>query len=156
MKPGLTIRFSALIVFLAVPGQFPTSTIKPFATPTSAFLAGAPVPSTTVPPRMTTSYSMAPRIGPPMDRRHLFRISAAAGLALGLLKARAAAPGPAMRALSEYMAAAAKSPLPRDVTEPAKHHLLDTLASMVSGSELPPGLAGARYVQASGGKGLAT
>jgi 2-methylcitrate dehydratase PrpD len=91
-----------------------------------------------------------------MNRRHLFRISAAGALALGLPKARAAAPGPVMAALSEYMASAAGRALPADIAEQAKHHLLDTLAAMISGSELPPGQAGLRHIQASGGKGMAT
>ena len=91
-----------------------------------------------------------------MNRRHLFRMSAAGALALGLPRAPAAAPGPVMSALSEFMAAAPKNPLPQDALEQARHHLLDTLASMISGSELAPGRSGLKYVQANGGKGAAT
>jgi len=61
-----------------------------------------------------------------------------------------------MRELSEYMSAAASRALPDDVIENAKHHILDTLAAMVSGSELPPGLAALRYAAARGFKGAAT
>ena len=61
-----------------------------------------------------------------------------------------------MTALSSYMSAAASRALPPDVEEQAKHHLLDTLASMVSGSELLPGKAALRYIRAHGGKGAAT
>jgi 2-methylcitrate dehydratase PrpD len=61
-----------------------------------------------------------------------------------------------MNTLSEYMAAAGNRLLPGDVVEHAKHHLLDTLASMISGSELPAGQAAERYVRAHGGKGTAT
>ena len=54
------------------------------------------------------------------------------------------------------MAAAGSRPLPDEATEHAKHHLLDTLASIVSGSELLPGQAAQRYIGAHGGKGVAT
>src|SRR3954453_17952827 len=88
-----------------------------------------------------------------MNRRQLFRISAAAALSASLPEVRAAAPGPVMTALSDYMASAAGRALPAEAAEQAKHHLLDTLASMVSGSELPPGQAGLRHVRANGGEG---
>ena len=61
-----------------------------------------------------------------------------------------------MSALSTYMSAAGTRALPAEVTEHAKHHLLDTLAAMISGSELLPGQAAQRYIRAHGGKGAAT
>ncbi len=61
-----------------------------------------------------------------------------------------------MSALSAYMSAAAARALPAEAEEHAKHHLLDTLASMVSGSELLPGQAAQRYLREHGGKGTAT
>jgi 2-methylcitrate dehydratase PrpD len=61
-----------------------------------------------------------------------------------------------MQTLSDYMAAAASRPLPDEAAEHAKHHLLDTLASIVSGSELLPGQAAQRYIGAHGGKGAAS
>ena len=61
-----------------------------------------------------------------------------------------------MQTLSDYMAAAGSRPLPDEATEHAKHHLLDTLASIISGSELLPGQAAQRYIGAHGGKGVAT
>jgi 2-methylcitrate dehydratase PrpD len=61
-----------------------------------------------------------------------------------------------MRQLSEYMAAAARRALPDDVTNNAKHHILDTLAAMISGSELRPGQAALRYATARAFKGGAT
>ncbi|HWO42576.1 MAG TPA: MmgE/PrpD family protein [Candidatus Eisenbacteria bacterium] len=64
--------------------------------------------------------------------------------------------GPEMSALSEYMSAAASQPLPAEAAEHAKHHLLDSLASMISGSELLPGQAALRFIGAHGGKGAAT
>ena len=78
---------------------------------------------------------------------------------LALPRARAAqpaGPGPVMSALSTYMSGAAGRALRAEVTEHAKHHILDTLASMISGSELPPGQAALRYARAHGGKGAAT
>jgi 2-methylcitrate dehydratase PrpD len=59
-------------------------------------------------------------------------------------------------ALCGYMAGAASAVLPPEVAEHAKHHLLDTLASMLSGSQLPPGEAALHYIRAHGGKGAAT
>jgi len=61
-----------------------------------------------------------------------------------------------MSALSAYMSAAGTRALPAEAAEQAKHHLLDTFASMISGSELAPGQAGLRYVRAHGGKGAGT
>jgi 2-methylcitrate dehydratase PrpD len=61
-----------------------------------------------------------------------------------------------MNVFSAYMAAAGTRALPAEVAEHAKHHLLDTLASMISGSELPPGQAAQRYIRAHGGTGAAT
>jgi 2-methylcitrate dehydratase PrpD len=61
-----------------------------------------------------------------------------------------------MNALSAYMSAAGTRALPAETTEHAKYHLLDTLASMISGSELPPGQAAQRYIREHGGKGATT
>jgi 2-methylcitrate dehydratase PrpD len=61
-----------------------------------------------------------------------------------------------MNALSTYMSAAGSRALPAEVAEHAKHHLLDTLASMISGSELLPGHAALRYIRTNGRKGAAT
>jgi 2-methylcitrate dehydratase PrpD len=62
-----------------------------------------------------------------------------------------------MGTLSSYMAAARSRALPDAVVEQAKYHLLDSLAAMVSGSELPPGQAAQRYIREnSGGGGVAT
>ena len=58
-----------------------------------------------------------------------------------------------MNALSTYMAAAATRALPEEVTEHAKYHLLDTIAAMISGSDLPPGQAAQRYIREHGGNG---
>src|ERR1700692_1761731 len=61
-----------------------------------------------------------------------------------------------MTALSTYMGAAGANPLPPNVAENAKHHLLDTFASMISGAQLGPGQAAQRYIRTYGGKGACT
>jgi len=63
---------------------------------------------------------------------------------------------PAMARLSAYMADARDRALPDEVTEKAKHHVLDTIASMVSGSELPPGRAAIQFARTYGGEKIAT
>src|SRR5687767_10157940 len=56
-----------------------------------------------------------------------------------------------MRALSAYIAAALAKPLPATVVEKTKHHILDTIAAMVSGSRLAPGKKAVGYVKTLGG-----
>jgi 2-methylcitrate dehydratase PrpD len=56
-----------------------------------------------------------------------------------------------MRRLSAYIAGARKTSLPAAVLERTKHHVLDTIAAMVSGSRLLPGRKGISYVKALGG-----
>lgn len=58
----------------------------------------------------------------------------------------AARPSP-MPALSAYIADALARPLPPEVQEKTKSHVLDTLAAMVSGSRLPPGEKAIAYAQ---------
>jgi 2-methylcitrate dehydratase PrpD len=83
-----------------------------------------------------------------------------AGSVLGMMPLRAlAAQGtvsPAMAKLSAYMSGAAARPLPDDVVETAKHHILDTFAAMVSGSGLPPARAAYSFAASYGGSGDAT
>src|SRR5258708_30765422 len=64
--------------------------------------------------------------------------------------------GPVMSVLSTYMRDARDRALPDDVIEKAKHHVLDTFAAMVSGSELAPGRAAIRFARAYGGAPIAT
>jgi 2-methylcitrate dehydratase PrpD len=95
-----------------------------------------------------------------MNRRNVLGMTATAAIGLTLSPARvfaqAAGPGPVMDALSAYMSAAATRALPADVMDHVKHHLLDTLAAMISGSELLPGQAALRYIGTHAGKGRAT
>src|SRR3984893_3225798 len=63
---------------------------------------------------------------------------------------------PVMAKLSTYMSEARDRELPDEVVEKAKHHILDTLAAMVSGSELTPGREAIRFARAYGGEKIAT
>jgi 2-methylcitrate dehydratase PrpD len=54
---------------------------------------------------------------------------------------------PVMSKLSAYMSEAGGRDLPPEVVEKAKHHILDTFAAMISGSDLPPARAAFRYAQ---------
>jgi 2-methylcitrate dehydratase PrpD len=58
---------------------------------------------------------------------------------------------PAMAKLSTYMAAARETELPEKVVQDAKFHILDTVAAMVSGSELPPGRDAIQFARTYGG-----
>src|SRR5438046_7776047 len=58
---------------------------------------------------------------------------------------------PVMQALSAYIARALRRPLPPAVQEKTKHHLLDTLAAMLSGSRLPPGKKAVSFATTLGG-----
>jgi 2-methylcitrate dehydratase PrpD len=61
-----------------------------------------------------------------------------------------------MPQLSAYMSEAAERALPDEATEKAKEHVLDTVASMVSGSALVPGRSAIDFVREYGGKRIAT
>jgi 2-methylcitrate dehydratase PrpD len=93
-----------------------------------------------------------------LTRRQLLCRSAvvlgAASVPFGV--ARAQRIGPVTAALCEYLAEARKRALPAEVVEVAKHHLLDTLAAMVSGSELSPGRAALRFAASQAGRATAT
>ena len=56
-----------------------------------------------------------------------------------------------MRQLSAYIARALQRPLPAAVVEKTKHHVLDTIAAMLSGSRLPPGRKAISFVRTLGG-----
>ncbi len=58
---------------------------------------------------------------------------------------------PVMSRLSAYIAAALRRSLPAAVTEKTRHHILDTIAAMVSGSRLAPGIKAIAYVKTLGG-----
>ena len=56
-----------------------------------------------------------------------------------------------MERLSGYIAGALRRPLPPQVLEKTKHHVLDTLAAMVSGARLPPGKKAIAFARSRGG-----
>jgi 2-methylcitrate dehydratase PrpD len=58
--------------------------------------------------------------------------------------------------LSSYMSAAAGRELPHGVVRETKHHILDTIAAMVSGADLIPGQHALRFARAYGGASIAT
>ena len=63
---------------------------------------------------------------------------------------------PVMRRLSTYMSEAADRAVPDNVGEAARHHILDTVGAMVSGSELPPGRHAIEFARSYGGEKIAT
>lgn len=96
-------------------------------------------------------------------RRNFLSKTVMTAAALGAFPLRAMAqsakppgPGKVMDVLSAYMSAARTRALPEEVIEQAKYHLLDTIAAMISGSELPPGQAAQRYIREHSGTGPAT
>ncbi|WP_233860325.1 MmgE/PrpD family protein [Paraburkholderia sp. HD33-4] len=93
-----------------------------------------------------------------IGRRRLLAQAGGAITAVAIPKgARAAnATSPVMLRLSAYLAEAGNRPLPADVVEIAKQHILDTFAAMVSGSLLPPGSAVLGYARADVTAGMAT
>jgi 2-methylcitrate dehydratase PrpD len=57
------------------------------------------------------------------------------------------------RQLAAYIVGAGFEQTPEDVLEKARHHLLDTLAAMVSGSRLRAGVLASAYLASMGGRG---
>src|ERR1700674_5378807 len=70
---------------------------------------------------------------------------AAAAFPSGVLAAESVSP--VMAKLSAYMSEAGGRALPDEVVEKAKHHILDTFAAMISGSDLPPARAAFQYAR---------
>jgi 2-methylcitrate dehydratase PrpD len=93
-----------------------------------------------------------------VQRRALLHAGACAAGAslLPAARSRAQVIGEVMATLSRYMAAARERPLPDEVIEHAKHHVLDTVAAMVSGADLSPGQAALRFAAAQTPGGAAT
>jgi 2-methylcitrate dehydratase PrpD len=63
---------------------------------------------------------------------------------------------PVMSQLSRYIAQALRKPLPAPVLEKTKHHVLDTIAAMLSGSRLLPGRKAISFTRTLGGPAEAT
>jgi 2-methylcitrate dehydratase PrpD len=108
--------------------------------------------------------------GSTVTRRSLLQRSglalAAAALPSAPMKAGQSAsrnPAPAgwpansvMATLSIYMSEARGRALPDEMVEKAKDHILDTVAAMISGSELLPGREAIKFARAYGGEKVAT
>ena len=91
-----------------------------------------------------------------MTRRHLLQSAAAVALVPRRVGAAELTASPLMTTLSTYMAEAARRPLPVPVVEKTKHIILDTIAAMVSGSELPPGKFAIQFARNYKGDRVAT
>jgi 2-methylcitrate dehydratase PrpD len=92
-----------------------------------------------------------------LSRRALLQSSGGAALAAMIsAPAGAAAPGSVMTKLSGYMAEAASRKLPDEVIEKSRQMILDTLAAMISGSQLPPGKVAIGFARSSQGEKVAT
>jgi 2-methylcitrate dehydratase PrpD len=61
-----------------------------------------------------------------------------------------------MSTLSIYMSGAGNRKLPDQIVEKTKHVILDALAAMISGSELPPGRFAIQFARSYGGEKVAT
>jgi 2-methylcitrate dehydratase PrpD len=61
-----------------------------------------------------------------------------------------------MHELANYISKTAKRPLPKPIVEKTKHHVLDTIAAMVSGSRLRPGEMAISYIKTQGGTAEST
>jgi 2-methylcitrate dehydratase PrpD len=83
-------------------------------------------------------------------------IAAAAALPRIAFAAAAEDISPVMQKLSTYMAEARNQALPDKALQDTMHHILDTIAAMVSGSELPPGRMAIDFARTYGGQKIAT
>ena len=94
-----------------------------------------------------------------LKRRALMRMGLLSALALPARLSVAADSNAAARpeispvtlALANYVAQVADRALPADALEATKHHLLDTLAAMISGTHLLAGEKAIAYIKAQGG-----
>src|SRR5947199_4636654 len=115
-----------------------------------------------------SKYRPAESGGAILSRRGLFELAglavATAAIPPGAVMAKPSPSGDSngqgvslvMDKLSRYMSEASGRALPDEVTEKTKQHILDTLAAMISGSELVPGRAALQFAGAYGGKEVAT
>ncbi len=97
--------------------------------------------------------------GAHFTRRGLLRRAIWAGATAALPRSLALGAeniSPVMSRLSTYMSEARDRALPDDVVEKTKHHVLDTIAAMISGSTLPPGRVVLRFATSYGGEPIAT
>jgi 2-methylcitrate dehydratase PrpD len=94
-----------------------------------------------------------------LTRRSMLQNSAwvaAASLFPRMATAAAHEVSPVMEKLSSYMAEARNRALPDSVVQETEHHILDTIAAMVSGSDLHPGRMAIDFARSYGGEKIAT
>ncbi len=83
-----------------------------------------------------------------MTRRRMFVL--ATGIFAPVAGSSQAADGEIMSRLSTYMSEAGDRELPEEVVEKTKEMILDTIAAMVSGSQLPPGRFAIQFARSYG------
>jgi 2-methylcitrate dehydratase PrpD len=106
-----------------------------------------------------TDKRMAVGTGLNISRRDWLRRigwAAAAATVPGSLCLQAQEISPMMTTLSTYMSEARNRELPDHVLQETKHHILDTFAAMISGSELLPGRMAMKFAQSYGSTGACT
>jgi 2-methylcitrate dehydratase PrpD len=86
-----------------------------------------------------------------LSRRHLLQSGGAALAVIPMVAQAAPAISPITESLSSYMSSAGARPLPADVAEKTKQHILDTFAAMISGATLPPGRFDLKFARQYGG-----
>src|SRR5205809_2624383 len=99
-----------------------------------------------------------------LSRRHLLKLAAALPVTAGVgelsRRPRPASAAPAtsslMSTLSTYMSEAASRTPPEEIVEKTKQVILDTVAAMISGAELPPGKFAIQFARAHKGQKIAT
>ncbi|PWU08404.1 MAG: MmgE/PrpD family protein [Terriglobia bacterium] len=102
---------------------------------------------------------MTDKRAPVLTRRKLLHAAAGVGVGVSLSRrapAAAAPPSPIMAKLSSYMAEAHSRALPEPVVEKTRQAILDTVAAMVSGAQLPPGQFAIKFARAYQGDKTAT
>src|ERR1700737_2262759 len=95
--------------------------------------------------------NMDNRYDPKLTRRGILRQIGAVFPAVAMPRRTAMAAeatSSVIATLSTYMSEAHKRLLPDKVIQEAKHHILDTVAAMVSGSELTPGRQAIAFARA--------
>ena len=95
-----------------------------------------------------------------MTRRGVLQ-TMGAGAAAVVLPFRATGAGPVVISpvttkLAAYMSEAREKALPAEIVDHAKYHILDTLAAMISGADLPPGRIALKFAAAHKGEMVAT
>ena len=91
-------------------------------------------------------------------RRDVLRVlgSMAATAALPIRLRAADPPSAIMTTLSTYMSEARNRSLPQEAVEKTKDAIIDTLAAMISGSQLPPGKFALKFAGLYKGQNVAT